>query len=109
MVTNFKTAPANLVETDYLDRDGIRHQVILPAGAHDPAEGIPVSLDVDSLFRHCSIEFRHNLNEELWARGLIKPADFLKAGAPELIRAAMQSAVKKDVLDIISLAKEHKA
>ncbi len=89
---------------DYHDQDGIQRRVELPIGSTSYTEGVPVSLDADRLFPQCSPDFRRKLVAELWARGLVEPCDFMKAGAPELIRAALLACVKSDVLDIITLA-----
>lgn len=91
---------------DYIDKDGIKRRVLIPVGVTDLSEGIPISLPVDSLYYDCSIEFRRLLIDELWARGVIEPCDFKKAGAGELITAALRSAVRHDALDIISLANQ---
>lgn len=96
----------NVRRADYIDKDGIKRRVLIPEGIADYSEGIPVSLSVDQLYAHCSIDFRRTLIEELWARGLVEPADYLKAGAAELITAALRSVVKHDTLDILALAKE---
>jgi hypothetical protein len=81
-------------------------RVLIPANVTDYAEGIPISLPVDNLFRECAVEYRRSLIEELWARGLVEPCDYLKPGAPELITAALRAVNKRDALDIISLASE---
>lgn len=94
------------VKRDYVDRDGIQRRVLIPPDVTDYGEGVPLSLDVDVLFRHCGIDFVRDLSAELWARGLIEPADYLKAGAAELITAALRSVVKRDALDILALARE---
>lgn len=94
------------VKRDYTDRDGIQRRVIIPTGITDYAEGIPISLAVDTLFAQSGIEYRRALIDELWARGLIEPCDYLKPGAAELITAALRAANKRDALDIISFAKE---
>lgn len=91
---------------DYVDAQGIRRRVLLPAGISDYKEGIPVSLDVDALFGHTSLEFRRALVEELWARELVEPCDFKRPGAAELIRASLLAVVKQDALSIISFANE---
>lgn len=93
-------------KVDYIDKNGIQRRVLIPDGVSDYSEGIPVSLPVDSLYQHCSIEFRRALIDELWARDLIEPCDFRRAGAGELITAALRSVVKRDALDIITLARE---
>lgn len=94
------------VKREFVDRDGIRRRVLVPADVTDYSEGIPVSLPVDTLFAHCAVEYRRSLIEELWARGLVEPCDFMKPGAPELITAALRAVNKKDALDIISFAHE---
>jgi hypothetical protein len=97
-------AISDMTRADYVDRDGIQRRVELPPGVTNYEEGIPVSLDVDRLFMDCSVTFRRTLVAELWARELIAPCDFLVAGAPEKVRAAIQAAIKIDTLDIITLA-----
>jgi hypothetical protein len=99
---------ADAGRVDYIDKDGIQRRVLLPSGITDASEGIPLSLPVDSLFTHCSLEFRRALIEELWARGLVEPGDYLKPGAAELVSAALRSVVKLDALDILALAREEK-
>lgn len=96
----------DIKKVDYLDRDGIRRRVLIPEGVTDYAEGIPVSLAVDTIFADTGVEYRRRLVDELWARGLIEPCDYLKPGAPELITAALRSAQKADALTIISIAHE---
>jgi hypothetical protein len=98
------TIQDHLIKADYVDENGIQRRVELPAGATNYHEGIPVSLDVDRIFAHCSIDFRRNLVAELWAHGLVEPCDFLVAGAPEKVRSAIQACVKLDTLDILTLA-----
>lgn len=97
------------IRVDYRDEQGIDRRVLVPEddGAH-PSEGVPISLDVDSLYEHMPIKFRQQLVKELWARNLVEPADYLKPGAPELIRAALLSVVKRDTMDILNLARERK-
>lgn len=91
---------------DFTDERGVKRRVLLPDTGGDPNEGIPVSLDVGSLYRHMPPEFISRLTNELWAQGLIEPRDFLAPGAPERIRAALLSVVKHDTMDILTLAKE---
>lgn len=90
---------------DYTDSDGIKRRVMLPVGVTAYEEGIPLSLDVDRLYGDTPLSFRRRLVEELWARGLIEPCHYTRAGAPELLRAAISSAIKADTLDILTLAK----
>lgn len=96
----------NLTKVDYTDDDGIKRRVLLPVGDHNVREGIPISLNLDTLYAHCPVEYRRILTDELWARGLIEPCDFMKPGADDLIRAAFLAAVRRDSLDIKNLARE---
>lgn len=96
----------NTTTRDYIDKDGIQRRVLIPEGVTDYSEGIPVSLPVDSLFADCPLSFRQELVAELWARGLVEPCDFRRAGAAELVSAALRSAIKKDALDVLALARE---
>lgn len=98
----------NLVKRDYVDEYGIQRRVLVPDGEHNLAEGVPISLAVDSLFSQSPLEYRKALMVELWARGLIEPCDFSKAGAAELVRAALLAVTKHDTLDILSFAREAK-
>lgn len=95
---------------DYTDEHGIHRRVLLPKDFDgDPAEGIPVSLDLTHLYPHMPPDFHAWLTEELWARGLVEPKDFLTPAAPELIRAALFGAVRQDTLSIMALAKEQQS
>jgi hypothetical protein len=100
-------SPMNTKPIEYRDSEGIMRRVIVPSddGAN-PEEGIPVSLQVDLLYEHMPLPFRQRLTDALWAQGLIEPADYLRAGAAEKIRAAWLSVVRYDVLDIQNLARE---
>lgn len=94
----------DFVRTDFTDNDGLKRRVLLPAGVTEYDEGIPLSVDADRLYMDCSINFRRRLVEELWARNLIEPCDYMKPGAAELVRAAISAATKADTLDILTLA-----
>lgn len=96
----------NLTKVDYTDEFGIKRRVLLPVGDTNVREGIPISLDLDTLYAHSPIEYRRNLTDELWARGLIEPCDFLKPGADDLIRASLLAVAKRDTFDIKTLARE---
>lgn len=91
-------------KVDYTDREGIKRRVLIPDGVTDYSEGIPISLSLDSLYPHCPVEYVKTLTDELWARGLVEPCDFRRAGANELVRAALLAVAKKDVLDIVNFA-----
>lgn len=95
-----------LVPVDVHDAFGHR-RVLVPSDGSVPAEeGIPISLDVRSLYRHMPAAFVAQLSEALWAVGLVEPKDFLVAGAADKVRAALLGVVKYDALDILSLATE---
>lgn len=94
---------------DYRDAEGIQRRVLLPAGSlDDPAEGVPVSVPVDTLYLHMPLSFRISLIDALWAVGLVEPEDFLKLGAAQQVQAALISIVKHDAMSILALAKEVK-
>lgn len=46
------------------------------------------------------------LHNELWARGLIEPRDFLKPGAPEQFKRAMLNVIRLDFVRIKQFASE---
>lgn len=92
---------------DYITKDGIMRRVQIPdSGAVNLDEGIPISLHVDDLYPHTSIDFRRELVNQLWDMGLIEPKNFLQPGATEKIRAVLLSIIKHDALSIVSFAKE---
>ena len=97
---------ADAVKVDYVDERGIRRRVLLPKEGLDPAEGIPLSLDIAQLYSHMPPEFLVRLSEALFARGLVEPADFFKPGAHEQTRDAVLDVTRYDALSIISLAKQ---
>jgi hypothetical protein len=96
----------NAIPVDYVDGDGFRRRALVPDEAADPAEGIPVSLPVELLYQHMPLAFQIALVNELWAVGLVEPADFLRSDALPKIRAALLAVVRKDTLDILNLARE---
>lgn len=98
--------PQRLAGVDYTDGDGLQKRVALPPGNKAYEEGIPVSLDLDQLYGDCPLSFRKRLADELFARGLKEPTDFVRPGAAELVRAAVLGAVRRDALDIIGLARK---
>lgn len=104
MATNPTIKTHEVKTVDYADKDGIKRRVFIPDGITDYSEGIPASLDVSVLFPDFPVEYIRRLTDELWARGLIEPCDYVKPGAPELIAAALRSAIKVDALSIVTLA-----
>lgn len=92
---------------DYYDYNGIKRRVLVPDDDAPPEEGVPLSLPVDELYSEMPLPFKQKLAEALFARGLIEPRDFFKAGAAELARAAILDVAKYDALDMITLAHKH--
>ncbi len=97
-----------MIVVDYMDGDGINHRVAIPEGRNDlpPEEGIPVSLELDMLYNYLEPEFRKSLYLALWKMGLITPCDYLRPGASELFRRAMNSAIRTEFFKVMELAKE---
>ena len=85
---------------------GINQVVLIPEGETDASLGIPISLDLSTLYPHMPPAFVSALTGELHTRGLVEPCDYLKPGAAELYRAALLSVIKHDFLSVQTLAKE---
>ena len=97
----------NLKPIDYTDSEGRKRRVLIPDGADiKPEEGILVSLDLDEVFPDAPADFLAKLHNELWARGLVEPQDFLKAGAPEEYKRALLAVIRLDFARIRQLANE---
>lgn len=96
--------PPNVQKQDYVDDDGIPKRVILPLGETDPSMGIPVSLDLSSLYSHMPETFQRELYEALHAQGLVEAADYFKPGAAERFKAAMLSVIRHDFLSVQAIA-----
>ncbi len=96
---------------DYEDATGIPRRVLVPSEANgiDPSEGIPLSIDLSELYGHMPAAFQKRLYDNLFAQGLIEPADYLQPSAPERIRAALLATVKYDVMDILTAANHQNA
>lgn len=98
-------APNNLAatkETVYTDSYGNKTKVVIPADApdSDAPKGIVIGPpDLDSLGLPRSIEVR--LNNELFARGLLRRADVMKR--PQEVFAALQAALRVDVAAVTNL------
>lgn len=97
-----------LIEQEYMNDDGIRRLVGLPKTSTPLDEGVPLSarLDEKLLERGCSVEFIKVLYNELWALGLIKPADYDTPSALNLITRALQAALKVDANSVRAIALE---
>lgn len=96
-----------MIRRDYFDERGIQRRVLVPDETTPLSEGIPISVPVDTLYDHMPTEFVVHLVNALFARNLIEPGDFFKAGAAELTRNAILEVCRQDALSIISLAKKH--
>ncbi len=92
---------------DYTDERGILRKVAVPEGYKgDLKRGIPVSLNVDSLYEHMPVMFLQRFYPALYARGIVTYDDVLRPGGAGAIRAALLSVLDNDALNIQALAKE---
>lgn len=98
-----------LVKVDAIDTQGVPLRVLLPQGETDTSIGIPISLDLSTLYPHMPDEFLKRLYEALHAQGLVEPADYFKAGADQRFKAAMLTVIRKDFLDCQTIAKQELA
>lgn len=104
-----KKQRTELIKVDTTDPLGIPQRVLIPQGETDTSIGIPVSLDLSTLYPHMPDEFLKRLYEALHAQGLVEPADYFKAGADQRFKAAMLSVIRKDFLDCQTIAKQELA
>lgn len=100
------TLPPTVEKRDYVDERGIHQRVIVPNGETDLKTGIPVSLDVSSLYGHMPDTWQRDFYEALHAQGLVEPGDFFKPGAADRFKAAMLSVIRHDFLSVQALANE---
>ena len=92
---------------DFTDYEGIPHRVALPEGESiPPEEGLKISLDLDMLFSDLPAAFRQQFYLALWQVGLIEPCDYLRPGASDLFRRALNSAIRTDFYQVLAMAKE---
>ncbi len=96
----------NIVERNYTRDDGTPAVVLIPDDEPDSSTGIPVSLDLSSLYGHMPADFQQRLYIALHAQGLIKPKDYFVAGAADRFKAAMMSVIRADFLSCQRIAKE---
>lgn len=94
------------VERDFVDKGGVQKRVLVPEGTNDLSVGIPVSLDISSLYDHMPHEFVVEFTAALHAQGLVKPSDYFLVGASDKYRAALLMVIRHDFLNIQALAKE---
>lgn len=94
------------VEKAFTTPSGIPSVVLVPEGATNLEAGIPVSLDVSSLYEHMPHEFVVEFTAALHAQGLVKPQDYFERGAAERFKAALLMVIRHDFLSIQALAKQ---
>lgn len=90
----------------YEDGSGIPRVVLIPPGVSDKSKGIPLSLDLTSLFGHMPAAFQKAFYQALHDQGLIEPKDFFKPGAADRYQRALRTVIKHDFLSIQKLAKQ---
>ncbi|MBA3867783.1 MAG: hypothetical protein H0X30_01365 [Anaerolineae bacterium] len=95
-----------IVEKSFTDPAGIPRVSLLPKGETDGSMGIPVSLDISSLYSHMPTDWLRDFTVALHAQGLIKPEDFFRPGASDRYKAAVLMVIRSDFLSIQALAKE---
>lgn len=90
-------------EVEWVDENGLTRLSLIPSGAINPHEGIP--LDIYDIiienYPNAPIETKKALYNALWARGIRKPTDFEKRNARQIIKQAIQSACAFDANRII--------
>jgi len=90
---------------DHIDQEtNHKTRVLLPVDTpiEYAAEGVPISIDLSGLYPE---PLCHQLEQALWERGLISPADFNIPGALTAIRQAVQQVAKMDANDIYQYVK----
>lgn len=98
----------SMQRVNYTDSSGIKRRVLMPKDSGiEPSEGIPVSMDIWESRPDLPLSFVIRLTDELWARDLVEPADFLRKDSPDKIRSAILSAIKLDTMDLMAFAKEN--
>lgn len=100
-----KRSKTPTVERKFTDDRGVQSVVLVPEGSENLAAGIPLSLDISSLFKHMPDEFVVSFTQALHEQGLIKPIDFFQPGAAERYKAAFLMIVRHDFLSVQALAK----
>lgn len=93
----------NLIERTYIDELGIPKLVLIPDDESDLSTGIPLSVDLSSLFGHMPIAFQRSLYEALYAQNLVKKSDYFKPDSAQRFQAALRTVIKHDFLDVQSL------
>lgn len=103
MTTKRKTPT---VEKSYIDASGIPTRVLVPEGATDLRAGIPVSLDISTVYEHMPPQFVVDLTVALHTQGLVKPQDYFQPGASDHYKAALLMVIRHDFLNLQALAKQ---
>ncbi len=83
---------------EYTDSYGVGHLVLVNDPNMPPEDGVPL-LDLNGLSLPEDIEIA--LRRELWARGLKEYADILAPGKADVVGAALRSALRFAVAEII--------
>jgi len=94
------------VEKDYVDASGIPQRVLVPEGSTDLEAGIPLSLDISSLYNHMPPQFVVDLSKALHAQGLVTPKDYFQPGASDRYKAALLMVIRHDFTNLQTIAKQ---
>jgi hypothetical protein len=94
------------IKATFTDPSGTPRRVFVPPGETNYSMGIPVSLDIASLYTHMPPDFTRRLTEALHARGLVEPGDYFTPGADQRFKSALMSVIRADFLSIQQLAKQ---
>lgn len=95
-----------MIEAHFISPTGLPSRVLVPKGETNLARGIPVSLDLSTLYTHMPDSFLQELTAACHAVGLVKAADYFAPDAGQRFRAAMFSVIKHDFNNVQTLAKE---
>ena len=101
-----KASRGEAVRRSYTDAEGIPRVVLVPPGESDASTGIPVSLDLSSVFAHLPPEYSARLHTSLHEQGLIEAADYFKPGADQRFKAALLSVIRTDFLSVQTFIKQ---
>lgn len=93
------------VEKKFVDESGVPKVVMVPEGFTNLEAGIPVSLDISSLYEHMPHQFVVEFTAALHEMGLVKPQDYFQPGAADRYKQALLMVIRHDFLNIQALAK----
>lgn len=94
------------VEKNYIDADGVPSRVLVPEGATDLSAGIPVSLDISSLYQHMPQQFVAELTAALHEVGLVRASDYFQPGASDKYKQALLMVIRHDFTNLQTIAKQ---